>query len=120
MHKGGWLDGLDVERWQPQPTRFAGAADAVTAVLTGTGRHELTALGVDLPPSDGVRCCIDWTEQRPHIAGRHGRAVLDRLLDLDWIRRTPTGRAVQVTDAGRRGLRESFGCELDETVRPVA
>ncbi len=106
----GWLDGLDATR-QPTPARSSGTADAVTATVTRQGRRQLTALGVVLPDSDAVRCCVDWTEQRPHLAGPHGRALLDRLFDLDWLRRASTHRAVLVTDTGRRGLHDLL--ELD-------
>ena len=34
--------------------------------LTAGGRARLTALGLALPGADVVRCCTDWTEQRPH------------------------------------------------------
>jgi DNA-binding transcriptional ArsR family regulator len=79
--------------------------------LTPAGRTRLTALGLALPDADVVRCCTDWTEQRPHLAGPHGRALLFWLFEREWLRRAPQGRAVRVTDAGRRGLRTEFGVE---------
>jgi hypothetical protein len=55
-----------------------------------------------------VRYCVDWSEQRHHLSGALGRGLLDRLLELDWIRRSDAGRAVRVTDAGAEGLRATF------------
>lgn len=77
--------------------------------LTDSGRAFLDDLGVRLPPRrTAVRYCVDWSEQRHHLAGGVGRGLLDRLTTLAWIRRHPANRAVQVTDAGRAGLARHF------------
>lgn len=108
MRAAGWVDGWDGE-WEPTPARAAGAADAVTGQLTTAGRRALVDLGVEVPAPLGVRCCVDWTEQRPHVAGSLGRALLTRLSALDWVRRGPASRALTVTEAGQRGLADYFG-----------
>jgi DNA-binding transcriptional ArsR family regulator len=72
--------------------------------LTGSGREKLARLGVELPRGDGLRYCVDWSEQRHHLSGAAGRALAHRLIDLRWIRRADSGRAVFVTDLGRREL----------------
>jgi DNA-binding transcriptional ArsR family regulator len=77
--------------------------------LTPSGREKLGALGVDVPRGDVLRYCVDWSEQRHHLSGAHGRALAHRLLELRWIRRADTGRAVFVTDLGRRELPEALG-----------
>ena len=56
-----------------------------------------------------MRYCLDWSEQRHHLAGSLGAALADRFLALDWIRRSPQSRALTVTDAGRAGLRARLG-----------
>jgi hypothetical protein len=61
-----------------------------------------------------IRYCLDWTEQRHHLAGALGAAIADRLFELNWVRHAPTHRAVQLTDAGRAGLVTSFGIRLAE------
>lgn len=95
--------GLDV----PRPRgRFP---DDVTYLLTAPGRAALTGLGVAVPGADGVRCCTDWTEQRHHVAGPLGRALLDTFLDRDWLRRTARSRALRPTDDGVTALQERFG-----------
>ncbi|MHB1838026.1 MAG: hypothetical protein ACYCXW_24025 [Solirubrobacteraceae bacterium] len=77
--------------------------------LTGEGQAFLGRLGVVLPPRrKPVGYCVDWTEQRHHLAGGAGRGLLDRMLQLDWIRRAEADRAVAVTEAGRRGLARHF------------
>lgn len=95
--------GLDV----PRPRgRFP---DDATYRLTPDGRSTLTGIGVEVPAVDGVRCCVDWTEQRHHLAGPLGRAVLDTLVDRGWVRRTERSRALRPTDEGRAALQRHFG-----------
>jgi hypothetical protein len=77
--------------------------------LTPSGRDALGELGVALPRPRGdgtiaLRYCVDWSEQRHHLGGAVGRALATRLLDLQWLRRADAGRAVHVTDVGRREL----------------
>ncbi|HWA67053.1 MAG TPA: helix-turn-helix transcriptional regulator [Mycobacteriales bacterium] len=80
--------------------------------LTVSGRRAFAGLAVELPASDHMRGCVDWTEQRHHVGGAHGRAILARLVDLGWLRRSPSNRAMQITDAGSRGLRDHFGVDV--------
>ncbi len=73
--------------------------------LTAGGYSFLTDFGVELPPRRPViRYCVDWSEQRHHLAGPVGRGLLNRLFELDWIRRAETNRAVHLTAAGRAGI----------------
>jgi DNA-binding transcriptional ArsR family regulator len=86
--------------------------------LTEAGADELDALGVDLRPSRWGRrrfvgYCVDWSEQRHHLAGAVGAAVHDRLLELGWVERSAQGRAVWLTPAGAEGLEAAFGLEPD-------
>ena len=50
--------------------------------LTDAGRGFLSEVGVELPTGRRplVRYCVDWTEQRHHLSGALGRAVLDRFV----------------------------------------
>ncbi|MDT7751658.1 MAG: hypothetical protein QOD96_5320, partial [Pseudonocardiales bacterium] len=57
--------------------------------------------------------CLDWAEQRPHLAGPLGGALAARLFELDWIRRGHSRRVVHVTDNGGAGLRDTFGITAD-------
>src|SRR5437764_1702288 len=76
--------------------------------LTGAGARLLRDFGVEPVEGEAIRYCVDWSEQRHHLAGRLGAAVAARMFELDWIRRTRTPRAVRVTDAGRNGLKNTF------------
>jgi DNA-binding transcriptional ArsR family regulator len=85
--------------------------------LTEAGAAFLDAFGVnvaELPARrPAVRYCIDWSEQRPHVAGALGAALTDRLFQTGWIRRAEQGRAVHVTDEGRSGFAGTFGLDVD-------
>jgi DNA-binding transcriptional ArsR family regulator len=85
-------------------------ADGYT--VTEQGAATLAGLGVAAEPGEVVRRCLDWTEQRDHIAGPIGRSLMTRLLDLGWIAASPTTRAVRVTDAGRANLPDRLGVQL--------
>jgi hypothetical protein len=81
--------------------------------LTEAGRDFLTGIAVEMPTGSRplVRYCVDWTEQRHHLSGGLGRAVLDRFLSGGWVKRVPCGRALTVTDDGRSALADAFGIE---------
>ena len=85
----------------------------ITYELTEGGRDFLLGIGVELPTGRRplVRYCVDWTEQRHHLSGALGRAVLDRTLSAGWIKRVPRGRAVTVTRRGHTALAEAFGID---------
>jgi DNA-binding transcriptional ArsR family regulator len=74
-----------------------------------TGADALRDLGARPPDNRAVRCCVDWTEQRHHMAGTVGSLLLDRFQRLDWIRPGRYNRALTVTDAGREELSARFG-----------
>ncbi|MDT0454677.1 helix-turn-helix domain-containing protein [Streptomyces sp. DSM 41527] len=93
------------------------AATDVVYVLTPHGRQELTAFGVEtdrLPRRRAaVRYCVDWAEQRHHLAGALGAALTARLFALEWLRHGRYRRVVHLTDAGRDGLATTFGVPVD-------
>jgi DNA-binding transcriptional ArsR family regulator len=72
-------------------------------LLTDPGAAFFVDLGIEKPPRAG-KSCNDWSERRPHRAGKLGVALTKRLFELDWIERTERRRAVRVTKVGRREL----------------
>lgn len=88
--------------------------------LTAQGQQFLADFGVQLPRRRPViRYCIDWSEQRHHLAGALGRGLLDKLTELQWVRKTDTSRAVHVTDTGRAGLYDTFDIQLSGPSQPA-
>lgn len=90
------------------PYRLGPHADAVcadfgvdlAAVRATTGRRPL------------LRFCVDWTEQRHHLAGRLGAAFATTLQAADWLEPTPVRRALRPTELGTRRL-AALGVDLD-------
>ena len=88
----------------------AGYGHEVDYKLTPAGQDFLGDFGVRVPARRRlIRYCVDWSEQRHHLSGALGRGLLDRLIDLGWVRRSPGSRAVKVTGTGQAGLDETFG-----------
>ncbi len=86
--------------------------------LTEHGAADLREFGLDVDRLRSgrralVRYCLDWSEQRHHLAGALGAALAQRLFELAWIERAPRGRAVVITEAGSAGLREWFGVDTE-------
>jgi DNA-binding transcriptional ArsR family regulator len=90
------------------------ASDGDGYELTDRGLALLADLGVRLRASRRpvIRHCMDWSEQRHHLAGALGAAVLARLLELGWLERARQGRALLVTDRGARELAGRLGVEV--------
>jgi hypothetical protein len=86
--------------------------------LTDHGAEWLCDFGVDV---DGarvgrrplIRYCLDWSEQRHHLAGALGAAVAQVLFERGWLKAAPHSRAVLVTNLGDRALRAQLGLVLD-------
>ena len=93
--------------------RLSAPGHDIAYELTDQGAARLREhLGLEAGGGAPLRYCVDWSEQRHHLAGRLGAALAGRMFELGWIRRTRVPRAVRVTDAGRDGLRAAFGLEL--------
>jgi DNA-binding transcriptional ArsR family regulator len=86
--------------------------------LTPLGVDRLVEFGIDfdaLPRRRPlIRYCVDWSEQRHHLAGALGAALADRMLELGWVRRARRSRAVHISEEGQRGLSDVFGVSLGE------
>jgi DNA-binding transcriptional ArsR family regulator len=97
--------------------RLAAPGSDLDYHLTERGVGRLDVLGIDLASLRArrrplIRYCVDWSEQRHHLAGALGAALAERMLELGWIDQTRNSRAVRVTDRGYRGLSETFGLDL--------
>lgn len=87
-----------------------------TATLTAAGRELFAKLGIafdERPKRLLCRPCLDWSERRPHLAGIAGAALANAALERNWVQRNGSGRALSVTPAGARALRDALGLHWD-------
>jgi DNA-binding transcriptional ArsR family regulator len=59
-----------------------------------------------------IRECLDWSERRPHLAGRLGSLLLERMLERGWFRRVRESRELILTANGQKGLLTHLNLEL--------
>jgi DNA-binding transcriptional ArsR family regulator len=55
-----------------------------------------------------ARLCLDWTEREHHLAGPLGAQFMNLLCANDWLRRSKSSRAIQITPKGWAGLKAQF------------
>jgi DNA-binding transcriptional ArsR family regulator len=82
--------------------------------LTDSGVKGFEAIGIDLSRARNLRrrfafACLDWSERRPHLGGALGAALVKVAFTRRWVVQDLEGRALSVTSAGRREMRNRFG-----------
>ena len=55
-----------------------------------------------------ARPCLDWSERKHHLAGALGAALLNSMLEQDWIRRKQNTRAILITSKGQHLMYDYF------------
>jgi DNA-binding transcriptional ArsR family regulator len=86
---------------------------AVTERLLRPGNTLLRDLGIDVPALESsrrplFRCCTDWTERRPHVAGAIGAALLRHYKAERWLAPVKDTRKLVVTSAGKAAFGRFF------------
>jgi len=92
-------------------------------VLSEAGRESLRAMGIALPATASKRyayACLDWSERRDHLAGGLAVALLDHALKQEWLRRTPSSRALTLTPPGAKALAPWLGATRSAPTRGQA
>lgn len=84
--------------------------------LSDDGASFVTELGIDVSALRAnrrpmCRMCLDWSERRTHLAGALGAALLERFVELNWVRRYPSSRRVTFTPKGETAFRDLFGAQ---------
>jgi DNA-binding transcriptional ArsR family regulator len=112
MIEQGYLDGGDGHH-HPELSghdRVRGYGRDVAYSLTPAGWRLLDEMGIVVPERRRtlIRYCVDWSEQRHHLAGLLGRSILDRFRTADWVRPRDHGRSVKVTPSGAAALADGL------------
>jgi DNA-binding transcriptional ArsR family regulator len=87
---------------------------AVTEQLLRPGNTVLADLDIEIPQTSRrplFRCCTDWTERRPHIAGTLGAALLRHFRKQGWLAAVKESRKLVVTPRGRELFVRVVGVE---------
>jgi len=104
-HLAGWLGVMIADALQHK--HYLVPCAGRRFALTEAGRDWFEELGVALPARAELnlaRQCLDWTERRPHLAGKLGVAMYKRFLALRWIEPARTSRVLRVTLKGRQAF----------------
>mgnify|MGYP007040780119 CR=1 FL=1 len=87
MLTASWIDGGDGEFHPEHGERLSTTQSVVRYRLTECGADGLTNWGVADKPTArvladkrGLRYCVDWTEQKHHLAGYLGNAICAHFL----------------------------------------
>lgn len=103
-HLAGQL-GVSVFDALRREERLSPATDGFA--LTESGRRWLRELGLHASPPSARRryayACLDWSERRDHLGGQLADELYGHFCEQGWLRRG-AGRAVEVTERGRRDL----------------
>src|SRR5437868_569356 len=120
------LSGIDSDRALPAAARdlrfarccydhLAGQLGvALTERLLRPANTVIPDLGIDLAALETsrrplFRCCTDWTERRPHVAGALGAALLRRYMDERWLVAVENSRKLLLTPASESAFSRFFG-----------
>lgn len=93
----GWLK----RGWLAASGEGLHLSPSATVALVDTGWRVNTTQGL---LSLRGRTCLDWTERRMHVGGALGTALTDGMLDVGWLRRARSGRALFPSAEGLRHL----------------
>jgi DNA-binding transcriptional ArsR family regulator len=97
------------------------AFEGEAGYLTDKGIQSLANLGIAsaaaTQPSGAstrahCRPCLDWSERRPHVAGKVGALLCAHCLEQVWVRRRTEARALEITPKGHTALRHWLGADL--------
>ena len=62
-----------------------------------------------------LRFCVDWSEQRHHLAGALGAALLTSMENEGWVTRHKSRRSIDLTAPGARALHQVLDLDLMST-----
>jgi DNA-binding transcriptional ArsR family regulator len=94
------------------PTHPYHLGPQAAAVLAGLGVDLPALVQAPRPTRPLLRFCTDWTEQRHHLAGRLGAALLTALCDSGCLTRQSRRRTMHLSAHGAATLRHHLDLDL--------
>jgi DNA-binding transcriptional ArsR family regulator len=85
--------------------------------ISNAGQAWCEALGIEIPipgRRSVAKPCLDWSERKSHLAGALGQRLLNRQLELGWLRPVAHSREMVLTRAGEQGLASTLGLRLPQ------
>ncbi|MEO9870663.1 ArsR/SmtB family transcription factor [Ekhidna sp.] len=78
---------------------------------TSEGENWFASLGIDCQKLSKTKRkfaykCLDWSERKHHLGGALGAALLEAMIERDWIRKIEHSREVVITFSGSKNLHE--------------
>lgn len=85
--------------------------------ITPKGWKWLSQFDITENDTDGsrrpfIRECLDWSERRPHLAGKLGALLLEKMFQKQWFRKVRFSRELVLTAKGKQGLHALLGITL--------
>lgn len=59
-----------------------------------------------------ARPCLDWSERKHHISWSLATAILNKMLELDWIRKIANSRAIMITSKGEKEFNQKLNLNI--------
>jgi len=56
-----------------------------------------------------IRECLDWSERRPHLAGKLGALLLEKMFQKQWFRKVRFSRELILTSKGKQEMYSLLG-----------
>lgn len=103
----GWL--------LPLPDTASGQQPDFQLTVLGEAGFAEMGMNVQAKPYSRRRyaCgCLDWSERTTHLAGQLGAALLDFMLQKQWLTRRLDSRELQLTAIGHRQLNVHFALHI--------
>lgn len=85
--------------------------------VTYLGESWFQSIGIDINELKSQKRsfahpCLDWSERKHHLAGALGAAILEVMLNNDWIKKSNNSRELIITPKGRKELKNRFDLNL--------
>jgi len=79
--------------------------------LSKTGHKQFESMGIDIIAAQKQNRkfaypCLDWSERNHHLGGALGAALLQSMIQKDWVRKVNHSREIVITGKGKMEMRQ--------------